>query len=139
MPAQSLPKASQRLQKPLKVSPKTPQSLPKASPELSPGYGGVPRRPQESPEPKRGKERKSNTIKDSGSGRKTPLETGAILLFGETAFARYRSVKINTSLKNAQKINFLVGLFFGPCSIRFSVVFEQKWGVPPSTSASAIH
>ena len=129
LPAQSIPKASQSLQKPLKVLPKTPQSLPRV-------IAGLRRGPKGSPEPKRGKERKSNPIKDSGSGRETPLETGAILLCGETAFSHYRSVKIQKSLKNAPRINFSVGLFFRTCSNRFSVVFEQKWGVPPSTSAS---
>ena len=132
LPAQSLPKASQNLQKPLKVSPKTPQSLPRV-------IAGLRRGPKGSPEPKRAKERNSNTIKDSGSGRESPLETGAILLFDETAFSRYRAVKIQKSLKNAPRIIFSVGLFFGTYSIRFSVVFEQKWGVPPSTSASENH
>ena len=58
----SLPKASQSLQKPPKVSPKTPQSLPKVSPklprlppEVSPGYGRVPRGSQSQNE---GKKRK---------------------------------------------------------------------------------
>ena len=136
---QRLPKASQSLPKSPQSLPKASQSLPKVSPKTPPTYGLLPRASQRPPEPKSGKERKSNPIKDSGSGRETPLETGAILLYGETAFSHYRSVKINKSRKNAPKINFLVGLFFGTCSIRFSVVFEQKGGVPPSTSASENH
>ena len=59
----SLPKASQSLQKPPKVSPKTPQRLPKVSPklprlppEVSPGYGRVPRGSQRQ---KEGKKRKT--------------------------------------------------------------------------------
>ena len=136
---QRLPKASQSLPKSPQSLPKASQSLPKVSPKTPPTYGLLPRASQRPAEPKSGKERKSNCIKDSGSGRERRLETGAILLFDKTAFAHYRQGKIQKRLKNASKIKFLVGLFFGTCSIRFSVVFEQKGGVPPSTSASEIH
>ena len=119
-----LPRAFKSLSKSRQRLPKASQSLPKVSPKTPPTYGLLPRASQKPPEPKSGKERKSNPIKDSGSGRETPLETGAILLFGETAFSHYRSVKINKSRKNAPKINFLVGLCFGTCSIRFSVANE---------------
>ncbi len=70
----SLPKASQSLQKPPKVSPKTPQSLPKVSPkpprlppELSPGYGGVPQGPQSQ---KGAKSENQTPIRMAGLGEK---------------------------------------------------------------------
>ena len=136
---QRLPKASQSLPKSPQSLPKASQSLPKVSPKTPPTYGLLPRASQRPPEPKSANVRKFILNGNGGSGRESPLETGAILLFGETAFSHYRSVKIQKGLKNASKINLSVGLFFGTCSIRFSVVFEQKWGVPPSTSASEIH
>ena len=86
---QSLPKASQSLPKAFqslpKASPKPPKASPK-SPQRLPRLTDYSPEPPRGPQSARGKERKSNPIKDSGSGRETPIETGAMFLFGETAF-----------------------------------------------------